>query len=472
MDEDLVDYAVERMRALGASYAEARIEHTTREGLLLKNGNPDAALTFHEEGMGMRALVNGGMAFASLDNLKREEVGAQAERCVRLARAAGRRARRWIELCEESAHVHSYTVEQKEKLSAVPQEEKFALLFEVDRAATQDLPVPGRYLYMETLETEKYYANSESSKIRSVIPRLYVQCMPTVVTNGQSAQARLLYAAAAGWEWLEAAMLPERMAREVRVLYESLTKSQSPPKEKVDLVVGPEVAGIAAHESCGHPYEADRILGREAAQAGESFVRPKMLGERIGSEHVTIIDDPTLPHSYGFYLYDDEGVSARPRHLMLEGRINELLHNRETARTLGMKRSNGSSRCSSYNREPIVRMANTFVKLGDHSFEELIEEIALGVYIKSFNEWNIDDIRYNQKYVGREAYLIEKGEVKGMVKNPTIELTTPGFWSAVDAVGNDLDFSIGTCGKGEPAQGVPVSMGGPHLRLRGIRLGG
>jgi TldD protein len=39
-------------------------------------------------------------------------------------------------------------------------------------------------------------------------------------------------------------------------------------------------------------------------------------------------------------------------------------------------------------------------------------------------------------------------------------------------VGNDMQLAIGTCGKGEPAQGVPVGMGGPHMRLRGVRLGG
>ena len=66
-------------------------------------------------------------------------------------------------------------------------------------------------------------------------------------------------------------------------------------------------------------------MGREAAQAGESFVKPEMLGERIGSEVVTVIEDPTIPNSWGFYLYDDEGVKARPRYLIREGIINEFL---------------------------------------------------------------------------------------------------------------------------------------------------
>ncbi len=116
-------------------------------------------------------------------------------------------------------------------------------------------------------------------------------------------------------------------------------------------------------------------------------------------------------------------------------------------------------------------MSNTFVQPGDFKKEELFEDIKLGVYMNSFMEWNIDDKRYNQRYIGREAYLIENGEVKGPVKAPILELTTPAFWSAIDAVADDLDWAAAQCGKGEPGQAIPVYTGGPHLRLRNIALG-
>jgi len=46
------------------------------------------------------------------------------------------------------------------------------------------------------------------------------------------------------------------------------------------------------------------------------------------------------------------------------------------------------------------------------------------------------------------------------------------MWSSVDGVGNKASFGMvgGPCGKGEPMQGVPTSMGGPSLLLRGIKL--
>jgi TldD protein len=141
-----------------------------------------------------------------------------------------------------------------------------------------------------------------------------------------------------------------------------------------------------------------------------------------------------MENNNGFYLYDDEGVKARPRELIKNGIINEFLHNRATAETLGTK-SNASARALDYEYEPIVRMSNTYMKPGEYEFEELFEGIKLGIYMKSFNEWNIDDIRYNQKYVGREAYIIENGKIGKPVRRPVLELTTPKFYQSIDAVG-------------------------------------
>jgi TldD protein len=179
------------------------------------------------------------------------------------------------------------------------------------------------------------------------------------------------------------------------------------------------------------------------------------------------VDDPTLENSYGYYLYDDEGVKARRRFLYKEGIINEFLQNRESAAKMDTS-SNGSSRSINYDREAIVRMANTFVLPGKLSEEELIEDVKHGIYMKSFTEWNIDDKRFNQRYIGREAYLVEKGELKNPVARPIIETTTEKFWTSVDAVSKEVKFDAATCGKGDPSQGAPVYTGGPCLRLRGV----
>jgi TldD protein len=292
----------------------------------------------------------------------------------------------------------------------------------------------------------------------------------TVSERGKTEQAGEQFGFSGGWEAFKEWNIADKMVEDAKVLKNVIVKGKAVKAGKMDLVCGPEVTGIAAHESCGHPMEADRILGREMSQAGKSFIYdggPYWIGDRIGSDAVTVMDDPTVEHSYGFYAFDDEGVKAKRRYLYRNGVVHEFLHNRESAAGLGV-RSNGSSRAISYDREAIVRMANTFVEPRDLSEEELIEGVKRGVFMKSFTEWNIDDKRFNQRYVGREAYLIEKGELTTPVARPVIETTTLKFWSAVDGVSRRVEFSAGTCGKGDPMQGMPVSMGGPAVRLRGV----
>ncbi len=90
--------------------------------------------------------------------------------------------------------------------------------------------------------------------------------------------------------------------------------------------------------------------------------------------------------------------------------------------------------------------------------------------MRSFTEWNIDDKRFNQRYVGRESYLVEHGELKHPVARPVIETTTKTWWSSVDAISKKIEYEAATCGKGDPMQGIPVDTGGPMTRLRGVHV--
>jgi Predicted Zn-dependent proteases and their inactivated homologs len=67
--------------------------------------------------------------------------------------------------------------------------------------------------------------------------------------------------------------------------------------------------------------------------------------------------------------------------------------------------------------------------------------------------------------------MIRNGELAEPVRDPILEITTQGFYSSIVGVDKNLAFYPGTCGKGEPSQGVPVWFGGPNVRLKKISLG-
>jgi len=473
--EDLIKVGLRVAENLGAEYVEGRFQSDTHETLVLKNGVPEVSSFRKLEGLSIRVVYRGSMGFASTNLLSRESVRETAERAFKLAKAVSAELNEEIGLSEEKFERERFEVKPKVEFADIDLESKFKVLMEIDESSKSGaeefgVKLPARMFTLNGSITKKLFINSDGANVSSTMPKIALNAFLTAYhAQKGSAQRYLSLGETAGWEAMEKWDPHELLRDESSILSKIVLEAKEPPSGRMDVILGPEVVGIVCHESCGHPSEADRILGREAAQAGETYLRVNSIGMRVGSQEVTVVDDPTIPGSFGFYLYDEEGVKAKRRLLIKEGVINEFLHNRETAYKFGVS-SNASSRATAYNREPIVRMANTFMQPGNYSFEELLEDIKDGVYIKTFMEWNIDDLRFNQRYVGLESYRIVKGELKEMVRNPALEVTTPGLWSAVDAVGEDLEFQAAYCGKGDPMQGIPVWTGGPSIRLRRISL--
>ncbi len=428
-----------------------------------------------KEGLGIRVLVNGSLGFSATNDLSKEGVRKALNAAIARARRVSSLRKSPIEFSENCLGKTSYSVMVKKQLENLSIEERLSLgkeLWKTVQSSVKEVKVPVTMFEISTSMEEKFIINSDGARIHSIIPRVNAGLNIVLVSPSKGSLQRMIeFGGSGGVELIDYWRMSHRVRDEIPKLEKVLLKGVEPPKEPVDLVAGSEVVGLIVHESAGHPMEADRILGREAAQAGESFIKPEMVGNyRVGSDLVTVVEDPTIPGSSGYYLFDDEGVPARPRYLYKDGLINEPLHNRHTARVFKTY-SNGAARAMDYNSEPIVRMSNTYFKPGNSSFEELLEGVELGVYMKSYMEWNIDDTRWNMRFVGLEAYMIRKGELAEPVRNPVLEVTTKGLYSRVIDVGKDLKFYPGMCGKGEPGQGVPVWFGGPDLKISKIRLG-
>ena len=479
LSQDLVNYALELAAKSQCEYSEARFQRTSDVTCFTRNGSPEPAVIVDAEGVGVRVIYGGALAFGATNLLSRENVKQLVERVVKNAKSASAVTKEKIHFSKEESHVEKWGVEEKKKLEDVSVESMISFLKEIDKSVSapiSDVTFPYRNLFLWHNTEEKFYLNSDGSKLESYVPRASYLGMIVCMYNGKPITISIPpgysgLGGSGGWEIIEKLHLIEYIPSQLKDMMPGIKASAKPPKEEtLDVILGPNVAGLTCHESCGHPGEADRILGREGAQAGESFLKADKLGMQIGSSEAYVSDDPTIPNSMGFYLYDDEGVKARKRQLITAGKFTEFLQNRATASYFKIK-SNGSSRAVQFDREPIIRMGNTFIEPGDWTFEEMLRDVKRGIYIKSFMEWNIDDKRLNQRYVGLEAFMIENGKVGEAVKDPVFEITTPKYWGSIDARANDLQYSCGTCGKGDPMQGAPVFFGAPHIRLRNVRVG-
>ncbi|MEM1837030.1 MAG: TldD/PmbA family protein [Pyrobaculum sp.] len=446
---DVINYGV------GASYVEVRWQRDVGTVAVLRNGVVEYVESYRQEGYGVRVLAGGGLGFAATtdaDGLK-----TAVETAVKLARVGGRLRKRSIAFSEERLAKLRYSLPPMDL-------DPLEYLKNLDKVVENKVNV--RRLFAAVWTTEKHIVTSDGADVYSKIPRAAVFAI--LIRHEPSLGSLQRFVARGGVSMSTLSRFEEELANEADKLNFLLEKSRHVSPGRYDVVFGPELTGILVHESIGHPFELDRIYGREGAEAGESYIRPGEFNIQVGSSLVNIVDYPAVPDSYGFYLVDDEGVVARPKYLVREGVASEFITNRQYAALAGGS-SNGGARASAFDREPIPRMSNTYLLPGDWRPEEIIKDTKRGVYVVSYTEWNIDDIRYSGRYGILEGYLIENGELKEPVRG-FVEVDTPELWGNVDAVGRDFRLYIGTCGKGNPAQGVPVTMGGPTFRSRSLRV--
>jgi TldD protein len=192
-------------------------------------------------------------------------------------------------------------------------------------------------------------------------------------------------------------------------------------------------------------------------------------GSKVACELVTICDDPTIPDLWGSYVFDDEGTTGRRKILIENGILRGYLYSLYEAMQEGME-SNGNGRRQSFRYPPIPRMSNTFLAEGKTEPEDIISDTKYGLYAKKLGGGQVDPVTGDFVFSVSEGYIIENGEVTYPVRGATLIGNGPRTLEMIDAIGNNLCFEEGTCGK--EGQGVPVTSGCPTFRIAGLTVGG
>ncbi|MBI5098221.1 MAG: TldD/PmbA family protein [Nitrospirae bacterium] len=242
----------------------------------------------------------------------------------------------------------------------------------------------------------------------------------------------------------------------------NMLSARKAPGGRMPVVISAEAGGTMIHEAIGHGLEAD------LAQQGLSVYTNK-IGQQIASPLITIIDDSTLPNKRGSFRFDDEGVVSQRTVLVEKGILKGYMYDRLTAMKEGIS-STGNGRRQSYKDRPIPRMSNTFIAPGNGDPDGIIRSVDKGLFVKKMGGGQVNTVTGEFVFEVSEGYIIEKGQVGEPVRGATLIGNGPEVLKSIDMVGNDLGFSIGTCGK--DAQGVPISDAMPTVRIPEIVVGG
>jgi TldD protein len=277
------------------------------------------------------------------------------------------------------------------------------------------------------------------------------------------------YLGGEGWDWdAELSALPGLLA----------AKAAAPAVRPgmYDLVIDPTNLWLTIHETVGHATELDRALGHEVAFAGTSFATPDRLGRlRYGSPAMNVRADRTTEHGLATVGYDDEGVAAQRWDLVRDGVLVGFQTDRQTAGLVGLDRSNGCAYADSFEHAPLARMPNvSLVPAPDGpTTEQLVADVADGVYVVGDNSWSIDMQRLNFQFTGQRFYRIRNGRLAGQLRDLAYQGSTTEFWGSLSAVGGPDTYLLAgasACGKAQPLQISAASHGCPAALFRGVRV--
>jgi TldD protein len=241
-------------------------------------------------------------------------------------------------------------------------------------------------------------------------------------------------------------------------------ESKPAPAGEMKVVLGPGWPAILIHEAIGHGLEGD--FNRKKTSAFHN-----LMGQKVASEGVTIVDDGTIDKRRGSLTIDDEGTPTERTVLIENGILKNFMQDRLNARLMKTK-STGNGRRESYKHVVLPRMRNTMMLSGQNTQDEMISSVDKGIFAVSFGGGQVDITSGKFVFNCTEAYEIIDGKIGSPIKGATLIGDGPSILKEVSMVGNDmmLDPGIGTCGKA--GQGVPVGVAQPSILIDKMTVGG
>jgi TldD protein len=443
----------------GADDGELFLERSESESFVFDDGRLKSASYDSAEGFGLRVVAGETAGYAHASEISEAAIG-------RAARSSALAKRGYSGVAAEGPRqTNAKLYGEEDPLASPAFSDKVALLQAIDAAArARD---PRVVQVMTSLHGERRQIEilrGDGRLLRDVRPLVRLNVQVTVERDGRRESGSSGAGGRAGFEaWISPDKWNEQIDEALRQALVNLDAVPAPAGE-MDVVLGPGWNGVLLHEAVGHGLEGDFNRKGISAFSGR-------IGERVAAPGVTVFDDGTELGRRGSLTIDDEGTPTERTILIEDGILVGYMHDRMSARLMGMK-ATGNGRRESYAHIPMPRMTNTGMMGGDTPREEMIKSVKRGIYAAHFGGGQVDITNGKFVFQCTEAYLIEDGKITTPVKGATLIGDGPSALTRVQMIGDDFCFDpgVGVCGKA--GQGVPVGVGQPSLKLTGLTVGG
>jgi TldD protein len=455
-DPQMIQNTIRKALANGGEFAEVYVEHRISRDIQMQESKFKSAVFGISQGAGVRVISGDKTGYAYTDELSEEKLLRAAEVASYIARNSARIKPVEVKEVKRPSYV---TVQMPLNEIADPKR------LEVMQRANQAGLDYDKAIKMMTIDyhdevRSRIIANSEGLWVSDELPLLFFVVQALAVGNGTRHMGRERLSRHSGFEMFTETP-PEQIARTCSREAVAMLSAKEAPAGKMDVVLQNGWGGVLVHEAVGHPLEADNIAKKIGAFTGK-------MGQKVASDLFTMVDDGTLANFRGTTNFDDEGTPMKRNVLIDKGVLVKYMSDILSAKQLNMERT-GNGRRQDFRFMPIPRMTNTFIENGPDKPADILSSTKRGLYVTSLSGGSVNPIDGVFNFTCREAYLIENGVKTEPVKGATLIGSCMDIISKVDAVGDDLGFGPGICGKGQAAE---VTAGQPTVRVRGLVVGG
>lgn len=445
----------------GGDFAEIYFEDSTENNIFFSNNKVSKTENVRICGAGIYVLMGTKSAYAYTNDLSFEGLLRTARQAAGLVNPFGAAGKLVL---PESGFEHRLYTQPNPFLiwpSTVSTEQRIRLLQDASKIA---FACSGHLSSLETAQFGKEQhitvVNSEGlfTEDTRVTDRLRFSYVLSCGKDRKGGWGD--YTRPEGWEAYDSYDL---MKKEISDTFRGAESSFTGKRVKscrVPVVMEAGVCGTLWHEACGHPLESTAIASHASEYEG-------LLGQKIASEKLTLVDDGTLPGLYGSRSIDDEGHRTQRNVLIDKGVLKGYLCDRLGGRRLGMS-STGSGRRQGYMYAPAARMTNTFLETGTDNDEDILRDVDEGLYVRAFGggsggrEFSLEVA---------EGYWIRNGEITYPVKGLMLTGKGPELLKKVDAVGTIQGYDGGGfCGADSGL--CPVTSFQPRIRISEMSVGG
>jgi PmbA protein len=421
---ELVAAAVDA--ALPGEALEAYAESSARTEVDALRGEVEG-LTFAESrGVGVRLVREGRLGYAYAADPSLQEV----RRAVEQAREnAGEATPDEHQVLPQAATPEPIAALYRPEQAGMSTDRKVALALDLERRVTTSDPRVTKTDALQYGDAVSRVAITSTAGLSVAYERTDCWCVVVALADeGDETQTGYSFRVGRALEELDwEGVADEAIARAVYML-----GAVKPPTMKVPVLLDPFAGSSFLGVLAG-------ALSAEAVQKGRSLFA-ELVGEQVGSEVFTLVDDGRLLAGPAASPFDDEGVPTGRTELITRGRLNGFLHNSYTAHR-GDTTSTGNARRAGYRSAPGVGVSNFYVEPGEIDLDGLLARAEGGVLIQEVSGVHSGANPISGEFsVGATGLRISGGAPDEPLREMTIASTVPEMLRAVEAVGSDLRF--------------------------------